>query len=393
MALRSASPTEAASQLHTTQCRLLMRSTRFFVGERFIAQVRYFYIQVRRRRFMPFVDDYQRELKRHSQRGRCLHYSNDDRCNEIISAHSIQKKGQLSLIAEEGHVYRLSADLSVMKRTNGFPSLKRVGVNRASTFAGFCKQHDNELFEPIDNFPLRPVKAQIALYAYRSLCREYFVKENAVAVLTEMKNHPELDASRQRFLAATQFGHSIGLAGLNYHKSIYDEALKTYDYEQFEFTYFTSSSPCPLQLSGLLYPDYDFEGNHLQDLGNHRTPLDLITFFTAPAKEGWAFGFGWHASSNQTCLPFIQSLAQRAATGEKIEDALLRFSLSCCENHAIRISWWDGLDESARAAAIERMLLMMHPLVPVPNHYLAAGCEGIADWQYEYVLTTLPATA
>lgn len=339
---------------------------------------------------MPFLYDYQRELKLQSQRGRCLHYSNGDRCNEIISAHSIQKGGQLSHIAEEGHVYRLSADLSVLQKTKGVPALKKVGVNRESTFAGFCKDHDNKLFEPIDNFPLAPIKEQIALYAYRSLCREYFVKENAVSVLTKMKDHPELDESTRRFLSASQVGHSLGFAGLKHHKSIFDAALSDNNFEQFEFTYFTSRSPCPVQLSGLLYPDYDFVGNRLQDLGNHEKPLDLITFFTAPIDEGWAFGFGWHVSSNRTCIPFMQSLAQRAATGEKIEDALLRFSLSCCENQAVRISWWNGLQEVSRAAAIERMFLMMHPNVPVPNHYLAIGCEGIANWQYEYVQTSLP---
>lgn len=340
---------------------------------------------------MPFLDDYQREVKRQNQRGRCLHYSNGERCNEFISAHSIQKSAQLNIIAEGGHVYRLNADLSVLQKTKGLPALKKIGVNRASTFAGFCKHHDNMLFEPIDNYPLRPVKKQIALYAYRCLAREYFVKENAVAVLTKMKSHPEINAGYRRFLEASQVGHSLGFTGLKHHKSVFDAALLNSDYEQFEFTYFTSSSPCPIQLSGLLYPDYDFEGNQLQDLGNHKKLQDLITFFTAPIADGWAFCFGWHASSNQTCIPFIQSLAQRSAMGEKIEDALVRFSLSCCENHAVRISWWDGLNEAAKATAIERMFLMMHPDVPVPNHYLAAGCEGIANWKYEYVHTTLPA--
>lgn len=342
---------------------------------------------------MSFLVDYQNEFKRQSQRGRCLHYLDGQRCDQIVSAHSIQKSGQLNLIAEGGHVYRLSADLSLLQKNDGVPNLKKIGVNRASTFFGFCKHHDNSLFEPIDNYPLGSVKQQVALYAYRCLCREYFVKENAVAVLTKMKSHPELDESRQQFLSDLALGNSIGLAGLKHHKALFDAALLKNDYEQFEFTYFTSSSPCPIQLSGLLYPDYDFEGDHLQDLGNHDSPLDLITFFTAPTTDGWAFGFGWHVSSSQTCIPFMQSLAQRAATGEKVEDALLRFSLSCCENHAVRVSWWDGLSDAARAVAIERVFLMMHPHVPVPSHYLAAGCEGIASWQYEYVHTTLPAAA
>lgn len=341
---------------------------------------------------MPFLGDYQRESKRQSDRGRCLHYSNGERCNQIISAHSIQKGSQLSLIAEDGHVYRLNADISTLQKTKGLPSLKKVGLNRASTFAGFCKHHDNSLFQPIDNFLLEPQKEQLALYAYRCLCREYFVKENAVAVLSQMKAHPDLDGPRRLFLEESERGHSFGFAGLKHHKVIFDNSLSGRHFEEFEFTYFTSASPCALQLSGLIYPDYDFEGRKLQELGNHDSPLDLLTFFTAPIKNGWAFGFAWHRTSNRTCIPFIQSLAQRAATGEKVEDALLRFAL-CCENHAIRISWWDELNNQSKQALIERMILMMLPHVPVPEHYLAIGCEGIANWQYDYVHTSLSAAA
>jgi hypothetical protein len=228
------------------------------------------------------------------------------------------------------------------------------------------------------------------LYAYRCLCREYFVKENAVAVMGKMKDHPELNESQRSFIEATYYGSSFGFAGLQDHKAEYDQALLKRDYKQFEFTYFTSSNPCNVQLSGLLYPDYDFAGHFLQDLSEHHTPLDLITLFTAPIQDGWAFGFAWHVSSNRTCIPFMQSLAARVANGEKPEDALLRFALSCCENHAIRISWWDNLGEDAKDAAFDRILLMTHPQVPVPKDYLVSGCEGIANWKFEYVHTTLP---
>lgn len=342
---------------------------------------------------MSFIADYHQESKRQISRGRCLHFVDGNRCNEIISAHSIQHRGQLRLIAEDGHVYRLSADLSTLRETQGVPRPKKIGVKKASTFAGFCKRHDNSLFKPIDNESLEPHKLQIALYAYRCLCREYFVKENAVAVLERMKEHPDLDAGRRVFLKSSLMDHSMGLAGLQHHKQHYDEALRRRAYEEFEFTYFTSMSRCALQLSGLLYPDYDFSGHHLQDLGDWSSPLDLITFFTAPTRNGWAFGFGWHTSSSRSCVPFIQSLASRVSDGEKIEDALLRFSFSCCENHAFRISWWDNLTEEARGAAVERMILMTHPKIPVPPNYLVKGCEDIADWSYKYVYTTLQVAA
>lgn len=342
---------------------------------------------------MSFSTDYQHESKRQDARGRCLHFSDGARCNEIISAHSIQKSGQLRLIAEDGHVYRLNADLSTLNQTKGVPSPKKIGLTKTSTFAGFCKHHDNSLFVPIDNTPLGPAKDQIALYAYRCLCRELFVKENAVRLLERMKAHPDVEPHTKSFLKSSLKGHALGLDGLVHHKRHYDEALCNGRYEEFEFTYFTSTSRCSLQLSGLLYPDFDFLGQRLQNLGDWSSPLDLITFFTAPTGEGWAFGFGWHTSSSRSCIPFIQSLAVRAAEGEKIQDALLRFSFSCCENHAFRISWWDKLPEVAKRTIVDRVILMAHPHIQVPPDYLVGGCENIADWNFEYVHTTLHADA
>lgn len=140
---------------------------------------------------------HQAAMKQQARKGRCLHFSDGLQCNEIISAHSIQKRGQLGLIAESDHVYRLNADLSTLKETGGKPLPKKIGVNRASTFPGMCKQHDNKLFSPIDDRPLAIDHHQVALYAYRSICREYFVKENASTTLTEMLEHWAIRRRRQ----------------------------------------------------------------------------------------------------------------------------------------------------------------------------------------------------
>lgn len=338
---------------------------------------------------MSFIEDFLGESKKQSNRGRCLHYLSGTRCNEIISAHSIQNKGQLNRIAENGHVYRLSADLSILKKTGGLPGLKKIGVKQASAFSGFCKYHDNAVFEPIDNHQLTENKMQIALYAYRCVCRELFVKENAVAVMEKMKSFPSLSVQQLSMLNASHIGHCIGLAGLNFHKRIYDQALLAEDYESFDYTYFTSSDACNVQLSGLLYPDYDFEGNFLQDLTEEFRALDLITFFTAPIPDGWAFCFAWHASSRKTCIPFLRSLAAIVRSGENLEDALLRFTFSCCENHAIRISWWDQLREEFKQEAIKKMHPAASYPAPVCPSYLKYGCEGIASWEFNEVRTSI----
>lgn len=332
-----------------------------------------------------FRSDYISESKRLAKRGRCLHFDAGNKCNKIIAAHSIQCRRQLALIAEGGHVYQLTADPSVMRNANGVPCLKKIGIKIVSTFSGFCKAHDNSLFQSIDNELLMPNEYQAALYAYRSICRELFVKENAVLTLDKFRSDRRLERHKRSILQASYDGNSMGLRWLQHHKKIYDEAFFNKSFEDFRYVCFTSSSPCPLVLSGLLYPDFDFHGGFLQHLGVEQASLDLITFFTAPTRDGWAFCFAWHESSNQSCQSFITSLANKIASGEKLEDNLLRFSLTCCENHAIRISWWDSLTDKEKQELIHRMHMMILPDVPVPHDYLSKGCEGIAGWTFTHV--------
>ncbi|MEH6493047.1 hypothetical protein [Halopseudomonas sp.] len=338
---------------------------------------------------MRLMEEFINEMKRNDSRGRCLHFESGERCNEIISAHSIQKSNQLGAIVEFGHVYRMVADVSSFGSGDWRPVPKKIGWKKASTFSGFCKYHDNGLFAPIDNFPLEPTSEQVALYAYRCVCREYFVKENAVDTLKKFISNPALHSGQRRMIENSFAGHLLGFQRLQYHKKYFDAALFSKEYDEFEFLTLTSSSPWHLQLSGVLYPDYDFLGENLQDLSDFKFPLNLITFFTAPLAKGWSFTLCWHASSNNSCVALARSLARVISRGTRPQDVLLRFSFSCCENHAFRITWWDALPALAKEAILNRVALMADPETPVPSDYLAKGLEGIADWEMENVFTTL----
>jgi hypothetical protein len=103
--------------------------------------------------------------KQLARKGRCLHYNDGIRCGAAISAYSIQKNGQLSAIADNGHVYTFSRDVGTIKKNNGRLTLERCGVRKVSTFRGFCDEHDSRLFSPIDTNPLLPTDQQVVLYA------------------------------------------------------------------------------------------------------------------------------------------------------------------------------------------------------------------------------------
>jgi hypothetical protein len=96
-----------------------------------------------------------------------------------INAHSIQNARVLDLLARRGHVVMLRQKSSASGWGIRF---EEVGRNQASTFTGFCAQHDSSIFQSIDTQPFDPKNQEhLFLLAYRSVTRElHAVMEGAV---------------------------------------------------------------------------------------------------------------------------------------------------------------------------------------------------------------------
>lgn len=95
---------------------------------------------------------------------------------KIIKAHSVSKSSSLKEIAIDGHV------LTIFKASRASNSAlefepKKIGINNASTFTGFCSFHDKNIFSPIENEEFKVTKANCFLVSYRAVAREAFVKE------------------------------------------------------------------------------------------------------------------------------------------------------------------------------------------------------------------------
>ncbi|NVZ84710.1 hypothetical protein HX836_23130 [Pseudomonas yamanorum] len=109
-----------------------------------------------------------------------------------------------------------------------------------------------------------------------------------------MIDHPDVPQANRQLLVDSAQGQAFGFQHLQRHKLIYDTAISQGNFAKFRFIVFRSSSLCSIQASGLLFPDYDFLGRKLQDLGPEAEALDLLTFFTAPTQGGWAYVLTWH---------------------------------------------------------------------------------------------------
>jgi hypothetical protein len=258
-----------------------------------------------------------------------------------------------------------------------------------STFRGFCERHDTEVFAPIDTRPLQPNPQQILLYAYRSLCREVFVKAVAFQGLKQQAQHNAANTAIHTLLSDTCQGTEIGLKNLRFQKRLYDKSLSTEAYSDVKYVVFHSSQMPTIVFSGLSYPDFDFLGRQLQVLGSKSQTLDLITFSFAPMSTGWGIVFAWHVRNDKTCLDFMKSLATRIAHDRNPGDHLFRLVLSTCENLAIAPQWWESLPQSSRSATEKEASVMTDVFSPIRSDYITSGLEGISGWQFDEVVSDM----
>lgn len=110
---------------------------------------------MRNLRFLKNIASVEKRLRRTASE--CLCPS----CNQrAIRSHSQQRNGWLSAIAENGHVVgvcrQIAANLyQASPESPPPPRIDRIGLAEASTFWGYCNQHDTELFKCIEQHPLQ----------------------------------------------------------------------------------------------------------------------------------------------------------------------------------------------------------------------------------------------
>ena len=336
------------------------------------------------------ISEYIDNQKKLSQKGRCLHYENGHRCDEIIKAHSIQRNQSLSAIAQNGHVYKISSNIGSLKKNKGRLTYKKHGLNKVSTFLGFCKKHDNELFEPIDNDLLIPTDQQVLLYSYRSLCRELFVSENALELVNNKLEKGINQDAIKKMLSGYVTGKSFGLKNLMRHKRDYDNSLANKSYSDIKYVIFQSSQKPIIAFSGLFYPDFDFLGRELQNLGDQTQDLQLLTFCSAPIENGWAYLFAWHETSSKVCVDFMRSLETMIHNNKKsLSDHLFRLAITNCENLAISPKWWEKLNEDIKEKITDRATSMADIFAVTEKSYLMEGLEGVSDWKFKNVISNM----
>jgi hypothetical protein len=229
-------------------------------------------------------------------------------------------------------------------------------VHRASTFTGFCAHHDSIGFAPLETKRFEPTREQLALLAYRALCRETYAKRaqlRAIGALREGDRGAQLSyqVAFQELISTYGRGVQIGLSTLDHHKRRFEGMLARSEWTELR-SYVVEFDTVPdVLLSGFIFPEADFAGNCVQKL-QHIERADGLAVSSIATDRGGAVVFSWMAD-NSASESFILALRQLRSVDKP--HFLVRYMFECFENICISPTWWEQLEEGVREGFIDRM--------------------------------------
>jgi hypothetical protein len=254
-----------------------------------------------------------------------------------------------------------------------------VGINKASTFTGFCSKHDTAIFASLEAEPFAATPEQCFLLGYRAFCREFFIKKS----LSSLREHSRLQdcgkpvhrqAAIQNFNAAFELGRSLAIQDLVSRKSVFDRYLVNRTFHNVRAYVIEFSHVPPVMCSGAFYPVEDFGGNNLQDLTDLSRSAHLMTVTSFRGGSNGLVVLSWLQEDDPVCLRFVQSL--RAIPDSRITDALLRLFFQHVENIYMKPQWWETLSDATREKCMSSFQGAAEPMESYPAGYLRDdGCS------------------
>lgn len=146
--------------------------------------------------------------------GRCWAPSTDCK-NPPIRAHSVQNSRILEALQDNGVVSKIG---NVVRDKETYLAFEKIGRNKATTFRGFCAEHDATLFRLLDEEPMDTLsQMQKALLTWRAISHEMADK---MAIGYNFQNQYTKAIARGE--ASANEPHPLGLEAVAWMKVLYD---------------------------------------------------------------------------------------------------------------------------------------------------------------------------
>lgn len=272
----------------------------------------------------------------------CFHPNKDECCGGSINAHSLQKNGVLSRLEHNGRVIIIDAKFSKFGDRLDF---KLEGKSKATTFTGFCKKHDKELFSPIEDYEYKQTEEQNFLFAYRVYAYEHYKKLVAFeAFKKSLALKPTL--MKNDFYVKLYRGYQAGNNDMESTGEILTKALLEKDFDVVSSLVIKLDYKIPFATCFGYSPLYDLKNGslnftHQYSGNNNRLPLNFVTII--PQNKESFIIYSWLRDDSTYFEKYINQIASLDKTGIKrvFNNLIPEYS----ENIVISPLYWDRLSE------------------------------------------------
>lgn len=281
----------------------------------------------------------------------------------IVSAHTLSAEAMLRPISRDGHVYAIKIDLFEPK-PEGPVDIGLFGIRNTSVFNGFCAEHDNALFSPIEDQQFACTPQQLFMYAYRAVAKESYLKrkqaESVPSPETMKAIHglpKELELELSPAAIIFQAASLRGAEDIERLKSKMDGYLVAEEWHRLTTTIIPFAKQ-PLVVCSFVYsPDFDFDGHYLQDFENWDSDLSQLIVTIIPGAAGGFAMFSYLDSANAAPRRLVESLIAQP----DITSSLLWLLFCQTETFAIAPDWYEALTTEQLTALKEAFLGNANP--------------------------------
>lgn len=259
-------------------------------------------------------------------------------CNKpAISSHSISATN-LRMISENHEVVRCGMDLNHDSRTE-FVQFRRASPKVASTFPGFCGQHDQQIFREIDVREFKISPRNLTLFMYRATAQEMFKKARNLAVFSsfkEMTDDGKFEIPHN--IKYAQLGTELGLSDAYKHLVTIRTMVENNDFSSVRYACFKFAQIVPFSYLAAVnfryFPQYN-EFDLLEESRDEGCTIGVI-----PQEGGSIFFVVWRRGYERVLAPILKRFHPARSA---LEEFAFQLGVEHCENIFFRPSWFESL--------------------------------------------------
>jgi hypothetical protein len=265
----------------------------------------------------------------------------------------------LKKIALNGHVRYFKPSLDNIFKNKGRLECGIDGIGKASTFFGFCKKHDTDLFSPVENYHFDDCKEHAQILGYRAVCKELYAKEQ------QKNHHVDLDELLKREGAFTYplsqqrenhlSGINLSLTEVTKLKERLEENISKGNTDNINFLSIRTNDITEYMCSGAFIPELTFDSKRLHNLYSIEKIECHVSVNIFASDQDGVILFQW-LDKNSDIEDFLSSLLSKNEI--EIPELITNMVFEFLENTFISPLWWNKLSTKQQKLIQKKVMAM-----------------------------------